>query len=164
MAIEQTFTWLMTSGAYDALLPFFLIFTLVFAFLQKVNMFGEGNNKKFNVMLALIIGLMVVVPHVTNSYPRGADPITIMQEALPNVILWVVAIFALWLLMAALGLPVTFGQSTAGMQGFLTITAVTAGSAYGTGLSRYQNATRVVRSRAAENTRRRAARVRNTMR
>lgn len=123
-AIEDTFSWLMTSGAYDSLLPFFLIFTLTFAFLQKVQMFGQGDNKKFNVMIALILGLLVVVPHVTNSYPPGMDVVQIMLDALPNVLLWVVAIFALWLLLAALGLPVTFGESTAGLQGFLTIVSV----------------------------------------
>ena len=126
MAIEQIFTWFMTSGAYDALLPFFLIFTLVFAFLQKSNLFGDdaAKNKKFNIILALIIGLMVVVPHVTDSYPSGSNPIKIVQDAIPNVMLWIIAIFSLWLLMAALGLPVTFGESTAGFQGFLTILSI----------------------------------------
>ena len=123
MPIEQIFTWFMTSGAYDALLPFFLIFTLVFAFLQKSSLFGE-NSKKFNVILGLIIGLMVVVPSVTNSYPSGSDPVKIMQDALPNVILWVVAIFALWILMAALGLPVAFGKKNDGFKGFLTVISV----------------------------------------
>ena len=123
MAIEQIFTWFMTSGAYDALLPFFLVFTLVFAFLQKSNLFGN-DSKKFNVMLALIIGLMVVVPSVTNSYPSGADPVKMMQDALPNVVLWVVAIFAFWLLLAALGMPVPFANPTAGFQGFISVVAV----------------------------------------
>ena len=128
MAIEQIFTWFMTSGAYDALLPFFLVFTLVFAFLQKSKLFdkgdSDGSGKKFNVMLALIIGLMVVVPSVTNSYPSGADPVKLMQEVLPNVVLWVVAIFAFWLLLAAFGMPVPFGQPTQGFQGFITVVSV----------------------------------------
>ena len=127
MAIEQIFSWFMTSGAYDALLPFFLVFTLVFAFLQKSKLFDKGDDgtgKKFNVMLALIIGLMVVVPSVTNSYPSGADPVKIMQDALPNVVLWVVAIFAFWLLLAALGMPVPFANPTAGFQGFISIVSV----------------------------------------
>jgi hypothetical protein len=128
MAIEQIFSWFMTSGAYDALLPFFLVFTLVFAFLQKIKLFGSGDNdtgKKFNVMLAIIIGLMVVVPSVTNSYPSNADPVKLIQNALPNVVLWIVAIFSLWLLLAALGMQVPFGQPTEGFQGFITIVAVT---------------------------------------
>ncbi|MFT4307943.1 MAG: hypothetical protein ACMXYM_01045 [Candidatus Woesearchaeota archaeon] len=128
MAIEQIFTWFMTSGAYDALLPFFLVFTLVFAFLQKSKLFdkgdSDGSGKKFNVMLALIIGLMVVVPSVTNSYPSGADPVKMMQDALPNVVLWVVAIFAFWLLLAAFGMPVPFGKPTQGFQGFITVVSV----------------------------------------
>jgi hypothetical protein len=128
MAIEQIFSWFMTSGAYDALLPFFLVFTFVFAFLQKSKLFGSGDNdtgKKFNVMLAIIIGLMVVVPSVTNSYPSNADPVKLIQNALPNVVLWIVAIFSLWLLLAALGMQVPFGQPTEGFQGFITIVAVT---------------------------------------
>lgn len=123
--IEQMFSWFMTSGSYGALLPFFLIFTLVFAFLQKVKMFGgtDRDNKRFNIFIALIIGLMVVVPHVTNSYPSGADPITIVQNALPNVILWIIAIFSLWLLLASFGIPLFNDDATQSVRGVITIVA-----------------------------------------
>jgi hypothetical protein len=120
-AIDQAFIALDASGIYGALLPFLLIFTLVFAFLQKSSLFGD-TSKKFNVVLALIIGLMVVVPSVTNSYP-GTDPVKTMQDALPNVVLWIIAIFALWLLLAAFGIPVIFGNPTAGFQRFITVAA-----------------------------------------
>lgn len=121
--IDQMFTWFMTSGAYGALLPFFLIFTLIFAFLQKIKMFGSNaaDNKRFNILIALIIALTVVVPHVTNSYPAGSDPITIVQTALPNVTLWIIAIFSIWLLLASFGIPLFNESEGKSVRGFVTV-------------------------------------------
>ena len=70
-------------GLTDILLPFMLIFALMFAILNNVGLFGAKKN--INQFLALTISLMVVVPHVTGSYPAGKDIVLIINSAIPNV-------------------------------------------------------------------------------
>jgi hypothetical protein len=94
-------------GITDVLLPFLLIFTLVFAVLQKSKILGmdkDGHpHKKFNVTISLIMALGVVIPHITNSYPYNADVVDIINRALPNVSLVVVAIVMFMLLVGIWG-------------------------------------------------------------
>ena len=54
-------------GLTDVMLPFLLIFTLVFAIMQKTKILGE-DKKNFNVIIALVMALLVVIPHITSSY------------------------------------------------------------------------------------------------
>src|SRR3989344_3262761 len=63
-------------GLTDVLLPFLLIFTIVFAVLQKTEMFGK-TGKNFNVMIALILALGVVIP----IFGAAADLWSISQRA-----------------------------------------------------------------------------------
>jgi hypothetical protein len=63
--IDSLFGNLQALGFYDYLLPFLLIFTLIFAILEKTKLMGTDENRKprtnINTLLALIIGLIVVV-------------------------------------------------------------------------------------------------------
>ena len=89
-------------GLTDVLLPFLLIFTLIFAVLQKTKILGD-EKKNLNTMIALVIALLVVIPHVTNSYPPDQDVVTIMNTALPQVSLLVVAIIMLIVILGIFG-------------------------------------------------------------
>lgn len=89
-------------GLTDALLPFLLIFTVVFAVLQKTNIMGAGK-KNFNVIIALVLSLTAVIPHVTGNYPEGYDVIDIINNALPQVSLVAVAAIMLMLLVGLFG-------------------------------------------------------------
>lgn len=89
-------------GLTDALLPFLLIFTIVFAVLQKTRILGEGK-KNFNVIVSLVLALTTVIPHVTNSYPSGYDIVEIMNTALPQISLIAVAAIMLMLLVGLFG-------------------------------------------------------------
>jgi hypothetical protein len=89
-------------GIMDFLIPFVLIFTILYAVLQKIKLFGEGK-KNFNVIIALAISLLFVVPHVTGTYPSGFDPVQIMNEALPSVSLVAVAAIMLMMLLGIFG-------------------------------------------------------------
>ena len=115
---NSVFTWLASSGFYNSFLPFFFIFTIVYAFMQKISIFGkEGSaTKKYNIIIALAIALLVVIPHVTNSY-GARDPITIIMNAVPTVAIWIVAILLLWVLLAAFGLELFSGEN--GMSGII---------------------------------------------
>ncbi|MBN2457667.1 hypothetical protein JXB31_00880 [Candidatus Woesearchaeota archaeon] len=89
-------------GMTDALLPFLLIFVIVFATLQKTNLLGSGK-KNFNIIISAIIGLLVVIPHVTNSYPQNRDVVEIINNSLPQLSMLMVAIIMALLLIGLMG-------------------------------------------------------------
>jgi len=90
-----------TYGIMDFLLPFILVFTIVFAVMQKSKILGD--NKNFNVIIALVLGLLFVIPHMTGNYPLGYDPVQVMNDALPSISLVSVAAIMLLLLMGIFG-------------------------------------------------------------
>jgi len=102
MDYVQFFQTLEYYGLTDALIPFLLIFTIVFAVLQKTNILGTGK-KNFNVIIALVMALTTVIPHVTRSYPSGYDVVEILNQALPQVSLIAVAFIMLLLLVGLFG-------------------------------------------------------------
>ena len=89
-------------GLTDVLLPFLLIFVIIFAILQKTRILGEGK-KNLNVVVALVVGLLVVIPHVTGRFPANADPVIIINDALPQVSLVLVAIIFLLIMIGVFG-------------------------------------------------------------
>ncbi|MFH2028106.1 MAG: hypothetical protein ABIJ08_03135 [Nanoarchaeota archaeon] len=92
-------------GLTDILLPFLLIFAIVFAILQKTKILGEKKN--INVIVALVMGLLVVVPHVTGIYPAGFDAVNIINAALPSVSIVLVAVVMLLILIGIMGADAT---------------------------------------------------------
>lgn len=89
-------------GIMDVLLPFLLVFTVIFAILQKSEILGK-DKKKFNVAIALVLALLFIAPHLTGSYPLGYDPVQVINEALPSISLVAVAAIMLLLLMGIFG-------------------------------------------------------------
>ncbi|MBN1501939.1 hypothetical protein JW930_00205 [Candidatus Woesearchaeota archaeon] len=98
-------------GMLDVLLPFLLVFTITFAVLQKSNILGD-NKRPFNKVVALVIGLAVIIPHVMNTYPPGADVVVIINSALPNVSLLMVVFMMTLLLIGVFGKDVNIGGSS----------------------------------------------------
>ncbi len=96
------FRTLESYGLTDALLPFLLIFTILFSMLQKTNILGRGK-RNFNVAVSAIMALLVVIPHITGTYPPGADVVEILNTALPNVSIVVVAILMALMIIGLLG-------------------------------------------------------------
>ncbi|MBS3133410.1 hypothetical protein J4470_04815 [Candidatus Woesearchaeota archaeon] len=126
MANEFTdaFLRLDNMGVIDSLLPFILLFTILFAVLQKTKIIGEGK-KQFNTVIALILSLMVVIPHLTGRYPPGKDVVTIMNTTLPQVSLLVIAILAALLLIGVFAPGVMFGGTGMGaLMGLFSLVAV----------------------------------------
>lgn len=105
-------------GLSDVLLPFILIFTVVFAVMQKVKPLGE-DKKNFNVIIALVMSLSVIIPHVLGSYPRDADVVNILNEVLPSISLIMVAILAVLLMLGVWGKEVDIAGSSVG--GWITM-------------------------------------------
>ncbi|MEA3399389.1 MAG: hypothetical protein U9R00_02665 [Patescibacteria group bacterium] len=105
-------------GIFDVLLPFILVFTIVFAVLSKIKLFGDdketgGNNKKFSTMIALVMAATVVFSHY-QGYPLlgGRTVVEAINAALPQVSLLLVAI-----VMVLLTLGLWTGQRADGSKG-----------------------------------------------
>jgi len=47
-------------GIFTYMLPFLLIFAIVYGILSKVPLFGTDNNKTINAIIALVVGLMAL--------------------------------------------------------------------------------------------------------
>ena len=68
-------------GLTDVMLPFLLMFTLMFAILQKTKILGD-DKKNFNTVVALVMSLLIVIPHVNGTYPLDYDPVNIINRFL----------------------------------------------------------------------------------
>ncbi|MBS3119677.1 hypothetical protein J4475_02545 [Candidatus Woesearchaeota archaeon] len=111
VSFNDIFVSLESMGVADSLLPFFLIFIIVFSVFQRTNILGE-NKKNMNVLVGIIIALMVVIPHVTGAYPPGQDVVNIINNAVPNVSVVLVAILMLMLIIGLFAGQVNFAGNT----------------------------------------------------
>ncbi|MBS3117209.1 hypothetical protein J4421_06460 [Candidatus Woesearchaeota archaeon] len=102
MATFETLVYyLETYGVLDVLLPFLLVFTIIYAVLLKTKILGDRKN--FNVIIALILGLLFVIPHILGTYPLGYDPVRVLNETLPSISLVSVAAIMLLILLGIFG-------------------------------------------------------------
>jgi len=93
--LDPAIEFLRAFGLFDIILPFLLIFTLVFAILEKTRVLGEegGKPKKnLNAIVAFVIGLLVIAT---------ANIVRIINEALPNIILLLVISIAFLILLGS---------------------------------------------------------------
>lgn len=122
--LEQGFQSLVNLGVFEVLLPFILIFAIVFGIMTKVKIFDEKDNKKFAVVIALVMGLVSVFQHVMY---RGSqfDVIDIINNSLPQVGLVLVAIVMLFLMLGMFGAtPKGTGDSAGGVIGVIAIAII----------------------------------------
>lgn len=123
-ALEEFGRALERWGFIDVLLPFLLIFTIVFAVLEKSKILGE-ERRNMNSAIALIFALIIVIPHITGDLPAGFDPVLIINAALPQVGLVIVGIISLMILIGVFAHDkVTLGMSMPGWIGFFSIVAI----------------------------------------
>jgi hypothetical protein len=123
--LENFIYTLESMGVSDVLLPFLLIFTIMFAIFQKAKIFGDGK-KNINLAISVIMALMVVIPHVMHYYPNEAyDPVNIMNNALPQVSLVVVAIIMILIIIGLFGGEINlFGAALSKWITFFSIGAI----------------------------------------
>ncbi|MAE42348.1 hypothetical protein CMO93_01140 [Candidatus Woesearchaeota archaeon] len=100
--LEEFFEALEDFGFTDVMLPFLLIFTVIFAVLEKSKIFGE-EKRNMNSAIALVFALTVIIPHITGDLPAGIDPVEIINSVLPQVGIFVVAIVALMIMIGVFG-------------------------------------------------------------
>ncbi len=112
LQLENFIRTLDSWGLTQVMLPFLLIFVIVFAILQKTKILGE-NKKNLNVVLAMVTALIVVIPHVTGNFSPESDPVVIINNSLPSVSIVLVAIIFLLILVGVFGQDVVMLGMTA---------------------------------------------------
>lgn len=134
MALQQ----LNEIGLLDILLPFILIFTIIFAVLQRTKVLGKDDDgkpyKNFNVVIALVMALASVIPHVLWGSPSMSrtcvlgngliDVVCTINNALPNVSLIVVGVLMLLIIIGIWGKNIDIGGTSLG--GLVTIISIIA--------------------------------------
>ncbi len=100
MVKETTFrsvlTFLQELGVYDVLLPFLLVFTIMFAILEKTKILGtekidgkEYTKKNINAMVAFVAGFLVIA---------STQLVSVINETVANVVLVLVLAISFLLL------------------------------------------------------------------
>lgn len=82
-------------GLYTVVLPFLLIFALVFATLEKINLFKDkqgATNGKINAIIALVMGLLAI---------QSEYIVTVMNNFIPNVSMLLIVVI-MFLIVAGL--------------------------------------------------------------
>ena len=123
-SIRNTFYYLQTGGIIDIIIPFVLIFTVLFAVLKKVPILKEA---KHHIAVALAITFLVIIPHITGTIDPQYDVVQIINNSLPTV---VVIIFIFLTALILLGLikggdtGVEFGDIAKSIMGIAAIVLV----------------------------------------
>ena len=113
-----------TYGLTDVLLPFLLIFVIFYAILQKTKILGD-TKKNLNIVVAIVVALLVVVPHATGRFPANADPVLIINDALPQVSIVLVAVIFLLIMIGVFGQDMVFlGATAPGWVAFFSLIAI----------------------------------------
>ncbi|MBD3361570.1 hypothetical protein GF358_02130 [Candidatus Woesearchaeota archaeon] len=94
--IQDVFYYLQTAGILDILIPFVLIFTVLFAVMKKVHIFSEP---KQQITIALAITLLVLIPHITGSVSPEYDVVQIINNSLPSVVLIIFVVLSAFILL-----------------------------------------------------------------
>lgn len=132
--VYESFQRLAELGVWDVFLPFLLVFAIVYAVLHKTKILGE-KSKQFNTVIALVMGLSVVFPHVLwgsrcsymdgGACPRlsnGAiDPVHVINTALPNVSLILIAVLMVLLIFGIWGSKIKLGSNS--LSGIIALVA-----------------------------------------
>lgn len=89
-ALREVISFLNEIGVYDVVLPFLLVFTIVFAILEKSKIFGteeyDGKSytkKNLNSMTAFVIAFLVIA---------STKLVAVINEAVANVVLLLILI------------------------------------------------------------------------
>jgi len=118
---NQLVTALQYYGFIDLIIPFILIFAVLFGILSKVNIFGPGDEfKKYNVVISIAIALLIVIPHVLSPSPN--DAVSIINKFLPEFVFITIALLILLMLLGLVGGGHT--ALTSGITGIAALLAV----------------------------------------
>ncbi|MBW3003078.1 hypothetical protein KY337_00820 [Candidatus Woesearchaeota archaeon] len=116
-------SYLDTLGLTDVILPFILVFAVAFAVLRKSKIFKD--NQRLDGLVALVMALAVVIPHVMGRYPSPqSDVVNIINTALPNVGAVLIALVMLFVLVGIWGVEGSWGENLHGLVVILSLIVV----------------------------------------
>lgn len=111
-------------GLTDVFIPFVLIFTISFVVLLRSKILATSagdveSGRKPSLVIALVMALGTIIPHVLGWYPADFDIVMIINMSLPQVALWIVGIVMVLLFIgtATLGDTDILGKIS-GIKGF----------------------------------------------
>jgi hypothetical protein len=107
-------------GLLDVLLPFLLIFTITYAVLQKSKILGEDSHR-FNVIVSFVMAMAAIIPHVIGV---GPDIVVVINRALPNISLLMIASMMVLLMIGVFGKDVNIAGTN--LEGFVVLFAIIA--------------------------------------
>ena len=107
MTLYDLITALESTGAFDIALPFLLIFTITFAVLQKIQLFGQGK-KNIDLIISLVLSFLTI---------RNVFITELINRFLPNVAMFLIIILMFLLILG------TFGGQTPSYGNFMGIVA-----------------------------------------
>ncbi|MBU1975731.1 MAG: hypothetical protein KKG59_04985 [Nanoarchaeota archaeon] len=115
MGFAELLQYLDSIGVADVLMPFILVFTVVWAVLTKTKILGtEKKNRSINTMISLVMALAVVIPHVMGRYPPGSDVVDIINTAIPNVAVVLIAVLMMFIIIGISGKTPDMSKSPIG--------------------------------------------------
>jgi hypothetical protein len=82
-------------GLTDIVIPFVLIFAIIYAVLSRIQMFEKKN---INVIIALSIALLSIIPHATGAY-QEFDVVEVINTSLPQIGLIIIGLVLLMILL-----------------------------------------------------------------
>ena len=87
--LQASIDFLKGFGFFDIVLPFILVFAIIYALLDKTKILGKEDKKNVNALVAFAIGLFVVA---------ATNVVTILRDALPLITLVLVVLLSFMLL------------------------------------------------------------------
>ncbi len=118
--VRESFYPLADWGLFDIVLPFILVFAIVYAVLQRTKVLGK-ESKNYNTIVALVMGAGVIVPHILMGTADPADRmltngfvdlVEVINLALPQVSVLMIAILMVLLIFGIWGKEVKIGDSS----------------------------------------------------
>jgi hypothetical protein len=100
--LEEFMLHLADWGVADVLLPFILIFTIVYAILAKTNIIGK-DSKSQQLVIAICVAFATIIPHSIGAYPASFNPVVFINTFTSKMGLLLVGVFMFILLLAFFG-------------------------------------------------------------
>ncbi|MBI4440720.1 hypothetical protein HY639_00990 [Candidatus Woesearchaeota archaeon] len=132
--LEDAIRTLEQWGLMDILIPFMLVFTIIFSILLKIQILSKdaADNRRYAAIIALTLALAVIIPHSTNLYPSGSDPVVIINTSLPSIAAIMIALVMVLILIGSFGFGFEGGdifKSVFAIVAFLTVLYIFGSSA-----------------------------------
>ncbi|MFH1439982.1 MAG: hypothetical protein ABIG89_05415 [Candidatus Woesearchaeota archaeon] len=84
----------------DIVLPMLLFFIILFVGLNNTKIMKKNQA----IVVAIILSFITVLPHITNTYPPCYDPVTMINNAVPQFGLMILVLFTFLIILFVIGI------------------------------------------------------------